>query len=1413
MQQLLHRVVAILALAMTCSGMWAADYVFMSDSNYIIINNSGAITTTTTFSPSCLWSGTSGGAFTNNGFTLKYSQNSPSGSGTFYYTTTLNSTGTDVPLVVSADGTIQFTANVSATYYNYYIISGWNPTSGTWYIQLNGSNVVASTTSSSEDNIKAYLVTTTDYPALTYIEGIEGNDAIGLTGTYNYSRIGSAIATTPACTKYTFNSTNYYKLSDNTITTTNPNPVSEEFTYTWSATCNDATYTGFSINATTGALTVTSLPTVDKTVTITLQATKTGYETQTVTKSVNVSNRPPTGVTGGTIYLNDYEDHTWTYYAGVPSDVDGGNYNDNYVGKMYSPDPRNVKITYKANGGAVSIDESETEFVYYKTLEESSTAGEYQYQVISNPFSKRPAGKGFGGWQITKGANYIKGKNANATLALDEEIVFNNLGNPDVNATAAEIEFTATWVDAKVQTITSNPSNNREYTFTGGTYETNFIVLKNVNYTRTMTISSPCTIMMVEPDGSADYRNSYTFTGNITPNNNGVTKIEFAKWDPNGNITMAGRNLWIGRGVTCTGDTRSVTLAGNSVSNQIVKIESGKFSTLTHYSAGPSTNSTTPLQRLTLGNDYDRAKKDWETSTPTLEFTDRLILAEPGWLSSCNVVTNSVEGSNTYMTKVLSKSGKFMTGVSVSAAAYSNSYYLSVYGGGRTGKRYLELEGGEWVNIAGGRDDDRNGTKNTKDYIAFTFRMRGGHVKGSIYGGAEQYSVQGSRQIVITGGEVNGWVAGGANGTTEADGATTGMSYVYVGGNARVDSKGSATSIGASLGGNIYAAGCGYNTSSSSGEVTLGTNVVFGDNAYVERGVYGGGAFGFCSNNQKANVYITGGTVNGASGTYQTRGNSPTTTPNIIGGVFGGARQNKGGYANIYMTGGLVKSGVFGGSNNSGTLSNDVKMVITGGQVGTTSQTANIHGGGYGASTVVSGNVDITLGKLGQKGATLYGNVYGGSALGQVNTNADNHTWVTMNAGSIHGNLFGGGMGELNGTGRNATPVDGEGVVNGAIKVVVNDTDPTILSGANNEVKTYAVDGVFGGCDLVAYAGTPIVEIHNCESSIGYVYGGGNASDVQHTDVTIYGGDINYMFGGGNGEDTTKPGANIVGTSATDKGNTNVKIYGGTINHIFGGSNTLGDVTGTATVYLNEEEGDCPILTQEAYGGANKAPMSGKPSLNIGCLSGRLENVYGGSKAVDINSDIVLNITSGQFGKVFGGNNESGAVNGSITVNIDETGCHPIIIDELYAGGNLAPYTTPSGKAEPTVNVISCSHIGQVFGGGYGETAIITGNPIVNINQIPGKYDPDDQDGSDGYSTNADNKLGTIGMVFGGGNAAKVAGDTHVNIGTLTTNKHLTTEATDTKCGANISGNVYGGGNAADVTGKTNVQVGPPTTK
>ncbi len=147
------------------------------------------------------------------------------------------------------------------------------------------------------------------------------------------------------------------------------------------------------------------------------------------------------------------------------------------------------------------------------------------------------------------------------------------------------------------------------------------------------------------------------------------------------------------------------------------------------------------------------------------------------------------------------------------------------------------------------------------------------------------------------------------------------------------------------------------------------------------------------------------------------------------------------------------------------------------------------------------------------------------------------------------------------------------------------------------------------------------------------------------------------------------------------------------------------------------------------------------------------------------------------------------------------------------------PHTDPGeqGYDDPQVNIISCTRIGKVFGGGLGSGATVYGNPTVNIDQIPGAFAAQiDRDGEDGADNNS-NALGEIGDVFGGGNEANVVGNTNVNIGTKDKVKlHLSVDGNGTYTysedktvlGANITGNVYGGGNEAEVTGNTNVNIG-----
>ena len=197
------------------------------------------------------------------------------------------------------------------------------------------------------------------------------------------------------------------------------------------------------------------------------------------------------------------------------------------------------------------------------------------------------------------------------------------------------------------------------------------------------------------------------------------------------------------------------------------------------------------------------------------------------------------------------------------------------------------------------------------------------------------------------------------------------------------------------------------------------------------------------------------------------------------------------------------------------------------------------------------------------------------------------------------------------------------------------------------------------------------------------------------------------------------------------------------------------------SVAFLDEANECPLDIDEAYGAGNKVTQDGTAQLQFGCVS-HLKEIYGGAREADLNGNVELTVTSGHFDRVFGGNKFSGDIKGTITVNVEETGCNPIIIGELYGGGNEAPYQTPAGGVGPTLNVRSFTSIGNIYGGGYGAAAVVTGDTHVNIEACIGS-------GSVGRA----GAIGTItGNVYGGGNEAKVEGNTHVNIGTKLGQKH-----------------------------------------
>ena len=612
----------------------------------------------------------------------------------------------------------------------------------------------------------------------------------------------------------------------------------------------------------------------------------------------------------------------------------------------------------------------------------------------------------------------------------------------------------------------------------------------------------------------------------------------------------------------------------------------------------------------------------------------------------------------------------------------------------------------------------------------------------------------------------------------------------------------------------------------------------------------------------------------------------------------------------LNITGGTIKSNVYGGGE-MGTLAEGATINITGGTIGTQvpagagdGETAyyygSVFGGGKGSTDDITGKWPAGTEDAAKTDISMAGQV-GGDVLVELNNGvADN-----AKGGIVH-QIF--GCNDMNGSPKGNVTVHVYKTQNEVATQIAN-TAATAETPAVDDAKVkerYDVEAVYGGGNLAAYKpfgplkdGTPEdyknttkvanVIIDGCDrTSIRTVYGGGNAATTPATQVDINGTyEVEEVFGGGNGKDKIphgdalieNPGANVgyynystfnSGTGKWDDnsdadtkdkrlessyvygtGEAKVNIYGGTVHRVFGGSNTKGNVRIVAVTLLDNEDNDCDFLVDEAYGGGKSAPMDGAANLVMACIPG-LKAAYGGAQNAEIEGDVNLTITNGTFEKVFGGNDQSGYIKGSITVNIEETGCKPVIIGELYGGGNDAPYTAPDAVS-PTLNVRSFTSIGNVFGGGYGSEAIITGNPHVNINVCEGLYATPREAMKDlisteltrleglGYTlpTHEDGKIGAINNVYGGGNAADVIGDTHVSIGTKTKEdivfetpktKTVQTAGSDTPGdtsddvyveqnttdeerkhevkGADIRGNVFGGGNAAEVTGNTDVIIG-----
>ena len=726
-------------------------------------------------------------------------------------------------------------------------------------------------------------------------------------------------------------------------------------------------------------------------------------------------------------------------------------------------------------------------------------------------------------------------------------------------------------------------------------------------------------------------------------------------------------------------------------------------------------------------------------------------------------------------------------------------------------------------------------------------------IYGSVYGGAQDGHVRNSTEVNILKGSVAG----------------QGSTHDPVGRSGNV--------FGAGSGIGKYTDGANKYCNNSSGSVTCTTTVDIRGGS-ISGSVYGGGALASVG---PPNT----GALNGQGFNELNTLDAYTQRPDAFSSYkeHGSLSYNK-----VNIEGGAVGGSVYGASRGPSTTF--LTSAFTGG-VSTTATAANYYNPTRYATTLWT--------EVNVKGGTITGDVYGGGEGGIVKESTE----VRLTGGTIAQDVFGGGKGssgengiaanvggdvlvDLNNVAQTAKGciilgnVFGANNVNGTpeghVKVHVHATqnkDLANIETKSTETGVYDVTGVFGGGKKADYVPTDNVQsteviIEGCDlTSIEDVYGGGYGAATPGTNVLIKGTKIiDNVFGGGYGastDDFNNPGANVGYLTPTEQGKQGpaydlgegkavVQLMAGTVNHVYGGSNSLGDIRGGSNVtsvargYGDVSPNCCTELSvQEIYGGGKQADMFGEAEIVLGCMPNDwIGAIYGGAANADVKNDVSLTLTSGKFGRVFGGNKSGGNIEGYIEVNIEENpDCStPIIIGELYGGGDAAPYTVPAkyftennpNYQSPRVNVRSFTSIGNVYGGGYGSAATVTGNPMVNINEVILKK-ADGSDATNGYKVEDESegalpsfidgvnvklypheagKMGVIGKVFGGGNAAKVIGNTYVNIGTTAEEGFESLRAADgtlpTKpvVGADIRGNVYGGGNAAEVTGKTNVVIG-----
>ena len=697
----------------------------------------------------------------------------------------------------------------------------------------------------------------------------------------------------------------------------------------------------------------------------------------------------------------------------------------------------------------------------------------------------------------------------------------------------------------------------------------------------------------------------------------------------------------------------------------------------------------------------------------------------------------------------------------------------------------------------------------------------GEHTGVGIFGGCDiSGNVSGESRVVVTGGTVGDAYGGGNGDYNYTSGPYAGLDKPFCNAS-RIDITGGEAT-------NLFAGGL-------NGESGATTTLIGGGT--VTEKVFGGG--------DRAGVVIV----------------DTNPDPEIT--------ENTTGNSTIEMTGGTVLQGIYGGCNATGAIEGDVEMAFTGGTVGATGagNGGQIFVGGYGQSTTVAGNVLINFGEDNNTQSDyplLIGDLYGGSALGSVNTNSAspnavvNTTTINVFNGTItgpvtgnpipsqniYGNVFGGGLGQKAVGGNPAIAAVVHGVVNVNIGKSVGTNEYSGKATLNN-CNVFGCNNQYGSPQDDVY-----VDVYqtNHTATDAYDYLAPNIDDAYYA--------IYQVFGGGNQTDYAPENDDHSSTKET-----HVYIHGceNTIRNVFGASNAANAIS----------------VRTEVDGGRFYYIFGGGNGTTVPANVGYDENIH----------ETYSRVYGGRAGFYFGGSNMNGTC-----MNIDQTdpenpetstACGTLVITNLYNGGNIADeysdltlnlmctdnktYDAAYGGCRLgsvwgniTVNMYGGT-IGNLYGGCQGDEGYIADvkrRPTLDeINANPDDYPSalktflEENPGL--YGTGGDITInvygGTIGNVIGGCNHGNVEGKITINVyenvddcplfignvygaNNLSTYhpenpallspeinikkvQHIGGTATFNGSSQNFDGNVFGGGNAGDVICHPRVNIGPEAAK